>query len=123
MVRQASQYIVPRLERTTGICPGYGAVGDKLPLNVRVWTCDHCCRKHDRDIAAARVLIRLEIARSAGKLMLVGGYINQTIAELLAKIRAWTKQETRSAEGRKEAVRGRSAPITRISRKLRSVNA
>jgi putative transposase len=45
--------IVPRFERTTGVCPDCGTVGNKLPLSVRAWTCEHCERRHDRDIAAA----------------------------------------------------------------------
>lgn len=48
--------IVPRFKRTTGVCPDCRAVGEKLPLSVRVWTCEHCDRSHDRDIAAARVI-------------------------------------------------------------------
>ncbi|MGR6034304.1 MAG: RNA-guided endonuclease InsQ/TnpB family protein [Candidatus Nitrosoglobus sp.] len=48
--------IVPRFQRTTGVCPDCGTIGDKLPLSVRSWTCEHCDRRHDRDIAAARVI-------------------------------------------------------------------
>lgn len=31
--------IVPRFQRTTGVCPEGGTVGDKLPPRVRAWTC------------------------------------------------------------------------------------
>lgn len=48
--------IVPRFQRTTGVCPECGTVGEKLPLSVRAWTCEHCGGEHDRDIAAARVI-------------------------------------------------------------------
>jgi putative transposase len=34
-------------------CSSCGAVCDKLPLNVRAWTCPHCGTTHDRDINAA----------------------------------------------------------------------
>jgi len=55
--------IVPRFERTTGVCPDCGFVGERLPLNVRSWTCE-CGAIHDRDVAAARMI--LITARSAG---------------------------------------------------------
>ena len=34
-------------------CSSCGAVCDKLPLDVRAWTCPHCGTAHDRDINAA----------------------------------------------------------------------
>ena len=55
--------LVPRFERTTGVCPDCGLVGERLPLNVRSWKCE-CGAVHDRDVAAARVI--LATARSAG---------------------------------------------------------
>lgn len=58
---------VPRFQRTTGVCPECGTVGDKLPLRVRTWTCGHCGRSHDRDIAAAQVIDKLgNTVRSTG---------------------------------------------------------
>ncbi|KFI22351.1 RNA-guided endonuclease InsQ/TnpB family protein [Nitrosococcus oceani] len=48
--------MVPRFQRTTGVCPDCGTVGSRLPLRVRSWTCGHCGSAHDRDIAAARVM-------------------------------------------------------------------
>jgi putative transposase len=48
--------IVSRFQRTTGVCPECGTIGDKLPLSVRAWTCAHCDRRHDRDIAAAQII-------------------------------------------------------------------
>lgn len=56
--------IVPRFERTTGVCPDCGLVGERLPLNVRTWTCE-CGMGHDRDVAAARVIL-LSTGRSPG---------------------------------------------------------
>lgn len=48
--------IVPKFQRTTGICSECGTVGKKLPLSVWTWMCEHCGGEHDRDIAAARVI-------------------------------------------------------------------
>lgn len=48
--------VVPRFQRTTGVCPECGTVGERLPLSARAWTCEHCGCEHDRDIAAARVI-------------------------------------------------------------------
>jgi putative transposase len=50
--------VVPRFVRTTGVCPDCGAVGDKLPLSVRVWVCKACGVEHDRDTAAAQMIVR-----------------------------------------------------------------
>jgi putative transposase len=60
--------VISRFDRTTGVCPDCGAVGDKLPLGVRTWACEHCGREHDRDIAAARVIDQLgnHTVRSTG---------------------------------------------------------
>ena len=56
--------VSPRFERSTGVCPGCWLIGEKLPLDVRTWTCE-CGAHHDRDIAAAKV-IALHTARNAG---------------------------------------------------------
>ena len=45
-----------RFDRSTGVCPDCGTVGPKLLLRVRSWCCAECGARHDRDIAAARVL-------------------------------------------------------------------
>jgi putative transposase len=47
----------PRFQRSTGVCPRTGAVGPKLPLSVRSWACDSCGAVHDRDVAAAQVIL------------------------------------------------------------------
>jgi transposase len=36
---------------------GLGQVGGKLALSVRTWACDGCGVIHDRDVAAARVIL------------------------------------------------------------------
>lgn len=55
--------ITPRFARSTGVCPECGKIGEKLPLNIRTWTCQ-CGAIHDRDVAAAKII--LQTARSAG---------------------------------------------------------
>lgn len=47
----------PRFQRSTGVCPDCNQVGAKLPLSVRAWACDGCGVVHDRDVAAARVIL------------------------------------------------------------------
>lgn len=58
---------LPAFTRSTGVCPDCGAVGPKLPLAVREWTC-----LDDRDVAAARVILQVGQAlpepSSAGRL-------------------------------------------------------
>ena len=34
-------------------CSACGCIKDKLPLNIREWTCEHCGAHHDRDLNAA----------------------------------------------------------------------
>lgn len=51
-------YEHPTFQRSTGVCPCCDLVGEKLPLSVREWTCKGCGAVHDRDTAAARVILR-----------------------------------------------------------------
>ena len=51
-------HVHPRFQRSTGVCPDTGIVGPKLPLSVRSWTCACCAKLHDRDVAAAQVILR-----------------------------------------------------------------
>jgi putative transposase len=48
---------MPRFTRSTGVCPDCGLVGPKLLLSVRTWRCEGCGAEHDRDVAAARVVL------------------------------------------------------------------
>jgi putative transposase len=50
--------VFPRFRRSTGVCPDCIHVGPKLPLSVRRWACENCGVAHDRDVAAARVILR-----------------------------------------------------------------
>jgi putative transposase len=54
---------MPRFQRSTGVCPDCGAAGPRLPLSVREWTCETCGAVHDRDVAAARIIL----ARAVGQ--------------------------------------------------------
>ena len=49
---------MPTFDRSTGVCPECGWVGPKLPLAIREWRCDGCGAMHDRDVAAAQVILR-----------------------------------------------------------------
>jgi putative transposase len=42
---------------STKIC-SYGAIIEKFTLKDRVWTCQKCKEEHDRDILAARNILR-----------------------------------------------------------------
>jgi putative transposase len=54
---------MPTFDRSTGVCPACGEVGPRLPLGVRVWRCDGCGAGHDRDVAAAQVILRGAVGR------------------------------------------------------------
>lgn len=43
--------------RSTGVCPDCNHIGDKLALSIRNWACTNCDAVHDRDVAAARVIL------------------------------------------------------------------
>ena len=49
--------IYGRFVRSTGVCPDCNLIGGKLALSVRSWACDGCGVVHDRDVAAARVIL------------------------------------------------------------------
>jgi putative transposase len=44
---------------STKRCSACGLIGDTLPLDVRVWTCQGCGTAHDRDTNAAKNLVQL----------------------------------------------------------------
>jgi len=48
--------VMPRYERSTGVCPDCGLIGPKLLLSVETWRCEGCGAEHDRDVAAAKVI-------------------------------------------------------------------
>ncbi len=59
---------LPAFTRSTGVCPDCGAVGPKLSLSIREWTCAVCGAVHDRDVAAARtILARCQDQQQVGR--------------------------------------------------------
>ena len=51
-------YRVDRFFPSSKTCSVCGCIQDKMPLNVREWTCPDCGAHHDRDINAATNLLR-----------------------------------------------------------------
>jgi putative transposase len=49
---------MPAFARSTGVCPDCDFTGPRLPLSLRVWVCNHCGTAHDRDVAAAQIILR-----------------------------------------------------------------
>ncbi|MGY0236520.1 RNA-guided endonuclease TnpB family protein [Longispora urticae] len=62
--------VIGRFEPTTRRCSTCGVVGDKKPLSVRSWICQHCDAHHDRDRNAARNILA---AGQAERLNACGG--------------------------------------------------
>ncbi|MFB7324512.1 RNA-guided endonuclease InsQ/TnpB family protein [Streptomyces sp. NPDC056190] len=56
--------VIDRWFPSSKLCGTCGAVREKLPLNVRQWTCD-CGTVHDRDVNAARNILAAGLAASA----------------------------------------------------------
>jgi putative transposase len=54
---------MPTFQRSTGVCPNCDLVGPKLALSVRAWCCAGCGAMHDRDVAAAQVILRCAVPR------------------------------------------------------------
>ncbi|MFD5175756.1 RNA-guided endonuclease InsQ/TnpB family protein [Nocardia sp. NPDC058379] len=54
--------VVDRWYPSTRVCSHCGALGDKLSLNVRAWTCRRCGVVHDRDVNAARNILAAGLA-------------------------------------------------------------
>ncbi|SIT12947.1 RNA-guided endonuclease InsQ/TnpB family protein [Alicyclobacillus vulcanalis] len=58
--------VAPRFYASSKTCSACGYVISELPLSVREWTCPACSTRHDRDINAAKNLLRIGTASSAG---------------------------------------------------------
>ena len=52
-----SWHVHGRFARSTGVCPDCSHVGPRLRPGIDAWTCDDCGAIHDRDVAAARVIL------------------------------------------------------------------
>lgn len=55
---------VDRWFPSSKLCSACGTLRDKMPLNVREWTCDSCGTTHDRDVNAAKSLLAAGLAVS-----------------------------------------------------------
>lgn len=55
---------IDRFYPSSKTCSACGAIVDKLPLNVREWTC-RCGAHHDRDVNAAKVILAAGLAVAA----------------------------------------------------------
>jgi putative transposase len=56
--------VIDRFFPSSKLCGNCGTVFEKLPLNVRAWTCE-CGAVHDRDVNAARNILAAGLAASA----------------------------------------------------------
>jgi putative transposase len=56
--------LMPRFQRSTGVCPDCGTIGPKLLLSVRTWRCEDCGAWWDRDVAAAMVIERCAVGQA-----------------------------------------------------------
>ncbi|WP_416972593.1 RNA-guided endonuclease InsQ/TnpB family protein [Streptomyces sp. 4F14] len=57
--------VVDRFFPSSKTCSACGLIRDKLPLNVRQWTCEGCGTQHDRDHNAAKIVLAAGLAVSA----------------------------------------------------------
>ncbi|MGW1624664.1 RNA-guided endonuclease InsQ/TnpB family protein [Streptomyces sp. NPDC002172] len=57
--------VIDRFFPSSKLCGTCGTVREKLPLNVREWTCECCGTVHDRDGNAARNILAAGLAASA----------------------------------------------------------
>jgi len=55
---------IDRFYPSSKTCSVRGAIVEKLPLNIREWTCP-CGARHDRDVNAAKVIHAVGLAVSA----------------------------------------------------------
>ncbi|MFC4068290.1 RNA-guided endonuclease InsQ/TnpB family protein [Actinoplanes subglobosus] len=82
--------VIDRWYPSSKVCSACGAIADKMPLNVRKWTCP-CGAVHDRDVNAARNILAAGLAVSA-----CGAGVRPQRGNLRSGRRA-VKQETRRA--------------------------
>lgn len=59
-------HIAPRYFASSKICSSCTKKMDILPLSIREWTCPHCQAVHDRDINAAKNLLKWSTESSSG---------------------------------------------------------
>jgi len=56
---------IDRFFPSSKTCSACGLIRDRLPLNVRQWTCEGCGTRHDRDHNAAKTILAAGLAVSA----------------------------------------------------------
>ncbi|SFG02667.1 putative transposase, partial [Actinoplanes philippinensis] len=56
--------VIDRWYPSSKVCSQCGAIADKMPLNIRTWTCP-CGASHDRDVNAAKNILAAGLAVSA----------------------------------------------------------
>jgi putative transposase len=56
--------VIDRWYPSSKVCSACGAIAERMPLNVRSWTC-RCGTTHDRDVNAARNILAAGLAASA----------------------------------------------------------
>ncbi|WP_095757734.1 RNA-guided endonuclease InsQ/TnpB family protein [Streptomyces xinghaiensis] len=81
--------VVDRWFPSSKLCGACGTIAEKMPLNVREWTCD-CGTTHDRDVNAARNLKAAGLAVSACGGGVRPGRENSRTGQLPAKQEALT---------------------------------
>ncbi|WP_372454011.1 zinc ribbon domain-containing protein [Actinoplanes hulinensis] len=83
--------MIDRWYPSSKVCSHCGHLSEKMPLNVRSWTCRGCGTVHDRDVNAARNILAAGQAVTA-----CGAGIRPQRGNLRPGQRA-VKQETRRA--------------------------
>ena len=58
--------IAPRYYPSSQLCSSCGYLAGKMPLSIRQWNCQHCQSSHDRDINAAKNLLKYNTESSSG---------------------------------------------------------
>jgi putative transposase len=56
---------VDRFFPSSKLCSTCGTLAERMPLNVREWTCEGCGTTHDRDVNAAKNLLAAGLAVTA----------------------------------------------------------
>jgi putative transposase len=82
-----------RFKRSTGVCPDCCMIGAKLPLSVREWACDGCGAVHDRDVAAAQVILSGAVGQALPE------PISETKSKRGSAVRGGGRASARSSHG------------------------
>jgi putative transposase len=53
---------IGRFEPSSKLCSVCGYKMDKMPLNIRKWTCPHCNTQHDRDLNASVNILKIALS-------------------------------------------------------------